>query len=57
MFRVAEIARTETREGSTVVDISDIEVNSIWDARHTTASRELQATTPGMDLLVDIGVG
>ena len=57
MLRVAEITSTETREGSTEVDISDIEVNSIWDARHTPATRELQATTPGIDLLVDIGVG
>ena len=56
MFGVAEIAGTETGEGSSVVDIANIEDDSIWYSSDTPTTGELHATTPDIDLLVDIGV-
>lgn len=57
MLGVAEIAGTETGEGGRVVNIAHIEDHSVWYPRHTATTGELHPAAPGVDRLVDVGVG
>ena len=50
------ISTNDSGEHCLIVDISHVEDDSIRDPVDTATTRELQATAPGVDLPVDVGV-